>query len=150
MNRYELPSLCLDYVRLEDLKLGYSIRERVGKGIFTIQDEDTLQTIKGLIQQRDFEAKYPDHAAKYWNVKPKQPYIQYDGTREGLAQATAEAQRARYVEEFKNYGMLLDTMTPQELAVEIGGNFMPPKQAALLAHMAARIIALEMRLNGRE
>ena len=64
-----------------------------------------------------------------------------------IVQATAEAQRARYVEEFKNYGMLLDTMTPQELAVQIGENFIMPKQAALLAHMAARIIALEMKLE---
>jgi hypothetical protein len=58
---------------------------------------------------------------------------------------TAEAQRARFVEEFKNYGMLLDTMTPGELAVQIGENFPIPKQAALLAHMAARIIKLEGR-----
>ncbi len=56
-----------------------------------------------------------------------------------------EEKRNRWVEEFKNYGMLLDTMTPQELAVQIGESFIAPKQAALLAHITARIIRLEMR-----
>lgn len=57
-----------------------------------------------------------------------------------MIQQTAEAQLARFVEQFKNYGMLLDTMTPSELACEIGRVFPDPKQAAVIVFIAQQVI----------
>lgn len=62
-----------------------------------------------------------------------------------LLQKTAESRQRDFVESFKNYGMLLGTMSPEELAVEIGQVFPIPKQAALVCTLMARLIALEAR-----
>lgn len=57
-----------------------------------------------------------------------------------LSQLAAESAMARFVEQFKNYGMLLQTMTPQELACEIGRTFQDPKQAAIIVLLAQMVI----------
>lgn len=60
--------------------------------------------------------------------------------------SAAEEQARLYVEGFKNYGMLLGTMSPQEFSAEIGKHFRDPHQAAILSVLLARIITLETKL----
>jgi hypothetical protein len=62
-----------------------------------------------------------------------------------LFQQTAESNRRNFVDEFKNYGMLLDSMTPVELAAEIGKHFVDPWQAAIVTTLMARIIEWERK-----
>lgn len=64
-----------------------------------------------------------------------------------LLQKTAESRQHDFIESFKNYGMLLGSMTPSELAVELGIVFHEPKQAAIVCMLMARIFALEARLG---
>lgn len=78
-------------------------------------------------------------------------------TEDELLRRTAEARQnaafATFQQDFADYGMLLGTMNPLELAEEIGKVFQAPKQAALMATLLARIITLEealVHMGGRE
>lgn len=66
------------------------------------------------------------------------------------AQAQMEAQAQHFFEQFKNYGLLLNTMSPDELATEIGKHFISPFQCAIITTLMARLIALEGRLGAEE
>lgn len=64
------------------------------------------------------------------------------------AQARADVDTAAYIESFKNYGMLLDSMNPLELCLEIGKAFRDPKQCAIIAVLLMRIEKLERMVAG--
>lgn len=67
-----------------------------------------------------------------------------------LLRIAAESRQRDFVESFKNYGMLLNTLSPEEFSVEIGSVFVIPKQAAIVAVLLARLVALEETLDSLE
>lgn len=68
-------------------------------------------------------------------------------TDDELLRKAAEARQitafATFQQDFADYGMLVGSMTPLELAQEIGSVFTVPKQAAIVTTLLARLIAAE-------
>ena len=59
-----------------------------------------------------------------------------------ILKASATANRAEFVREFQDYGMLLHSMDALEFAEEIWRQVPNPKHAAILATLAGKIFAL--------
>ena len=61
-----LPTLRLEGVRIEDLKIGYSVRHRYGDGVFTIENQETLDEIKRIVMVGAHEKKYGPIGRRDW------------------------------------------------------------------------------------
>lgn len=69
---------------------------------------------------------------------------------QSTASAAAKAQQETFFRTFRDYGLLLNTLTPDQLASEIGTHFPNCYQAAIVTTLMARLIAVERRLGAEE
>ena len=64
-----------------------------------------------------------------------------------LSHLAADAAVERFMEGWRNYNALLESMSPEELATEVGRRFRDPYQAALVMRLLCRITRLEHGQN---
>jgi len=60
-----------------------------------------------------------------------------------LSHLAADATVERFMEGWRNYTALLESMSPEEFASEVGRRFHDPHQAALVMRLLCRITKLE-------